>query len=326
MRNRLDAGVTTLEIRIAGMLLAGVCFAMLGQAEARSPLAVIAPPSIAKSFTPQPISVGGVSTLVFHVTNPNAGTALTGVAFTDTFPAGLSVAASLNATTTGCGAPTFAPAAGDTSLSFTGGTIAASGTCTVTVDVTVTTAGDKVNTTGNVTSTNGGAGNTGTSTLTVILQPPSIAKAFSPNSISVGGVSTLTFTVTNPNASTPLTGIAFTDTFPAGLNVAATPNATTTGCGAPTFAPAAGNTSLSFTGGTIASSGTCTVTVDVTTTTAGSKVNTTGNVTSTNGGIGTTGTNTLTSNPPGIPIASRWGLMLLALLLAAVAAWRLSAS
>ncbi|HEV8579345.1 MAG TPA: DUF11 domain-containing protein [Thermoanaerobaculia bacterium] len=255
----------------------------------------VAAPSITKAFSPNPIAVGGVSTLTFIITNPNAGTALTGVAFTDTFPAGLQVAATPNATSTGCGSPTYAPAAGNTLVSFSGGTIAASGTCTVTVDVTATTAGDKVNTTSNVTSTNGGSGNTGTSTLTVV-SPPSLAKAFSPNPIAVGGVSTLTFTITNPNAGTALTGVAFTDSFPAGLQVAATPNATTTGCGAPTFAPAAGNTSLSFSGGTIAASGTCTVTVDVTATTAGNKVNTTGNVTSTNGGTGNTGTATLAVN------------------------------
>jgi uncharacterized repeat protein (TIGR01451 family) len=263
-------------------------------------LLVISPPSIAKAFSPNPIAVGGVSTLTFTVSNPNAGTALTGVAFTDSFPAGLQVAATPNATTTGCGSPTFAPAAGNTSLSFSGGTIAASGTCTVTVDVTATTTGAKVNTTGNVTSTNGGTGNTGTDTLSVV-SPPSLAKAFSPNPIAVGGVSTLTFTVSNPNAGTALTGVAFTDSFPAGLQVAATPNATTTGCGSPIFAPAAGNTSVSFSGGTVAASGTCTVTVDVTATTTGAKVNTTGNVTSTNGGTGNTGTDTLTIvSPPSL--------------------------
>ncbi len=288
-------------------------------------LTVIAPPGISKSFAPNPIAVSGVSTLTFTVTNANSSTSLTGVAFADTFPAGLAVAATPNATTSGCGAPAFAPAAGNSSLSFTGGSIAASGTCTVTVDVTATTAGSKVNTTGNVTSTNGGTGNTGTGTLTVIA-PPGISKSFAPNPIFVGGVSTLTFTVTNPNAGTSLTGIAFADTFPAGLVVAATPNATTTGCGAPAFAPAAGNSSLSFTGGTIAASSTCTVTVAVTPTTVGSKVNTTGNVTSTNGGTGNTGTDTLTASPPGIPSTSQWGLMLLALVLAAAAVWRLGAS
>jgi len=116
---------------------------------------------------------------------------------------------------------------------------------------------------------------------------PTIAKAFSPNPIAVGGVSTLTFTLSNPNAGTSLTGVAFSDSFPAGLQVAATPNASTTGCGSPTFAPAAGNTSVSFSGGTIAASGACTVTVDVTATTSGSKVNTSGNVSSTETGVGT---------------------------------------
>jgi uncharacterized repeat protein (TIGR01451 family) len=260
-----------------------------------STLAVVSPPSLAKAFSPNPIAVGGVSTLTFTITNPNAGTALTGVAFTDSFPAGLQVAATPSATTSGCGSPTFAPAAGNTSVSFSGGTIAASGICTVTVNVTATTAGDKVNTTSNVTSTNGGTGNTGASTLAVV-SPPSISKAFSPNPIAVGGVSTLTFTITNPNAGTTLTGVAFTDSFPAGLQVAATPSATTTGCGSPPFAPAAGNTSVSFSGGTIAASGTCTVTVNVTATTAGDKVNTTSNVTSTNGGTGNTGTSTLAVN------------------------------
>jgi len=245
-----------------------------------------AAPTIAKAFSPNPIAVGGVSTLTFTLSNPNAGTSLTGVAFSDSFPAGLQVAATPNASTTGCGSPTFAPAAGNTSVSFSGGTIAASGACTVTVDVTATTSGSKVNTTGNVTSTNGGTGNTGTDTLNVV-SPPSIAKAFSPNPIAVGGVSTLTFTLSNPNAGTSLTGVAFSDSFPAGLQVAATPNASTTGCGSPTFAPAAGNTSVSFSGGTIAASGACTVTVDVTATTSGSKVNTSGNVSSTETGVGT---------------------------------------
>jgi hypothetical protein len=47
----------------------------------------------------------------------------------------------------------------------------------VTVDVTATTSGPKVNITGSVTSTNGGAGNTGTDTLEAV-SAPSIAKAF----------------------------------------------------------------------------------------------------------------------------------------------------
>jgi uncharacterized repeat protein (TIGR01451 family) len=249
-------------------------------------------PSISKVFSPNPIAIGGVSTLTFTITNLNAGTSLTGVAFTDSLPAGTAVAATPSTSTSGCGSPTFTPVAGDTTLTFSGGTIPASGTCTVTVAVTATTSGAKANTTGSVTSTNGGTGNTGSDTLNV-LSPPSIAKAFSPTSIGVGGMSTLTLTITNPNTGTALNGVAVTDSLPAGMAVAATPGASTTGCGSPTFAPVAGNTTLTFSGGTIAASGTCTITVNVTATSSGSKVNTTSTVTSTNGGTGNTGTATL---------------------------------
>ena len=259
-------------------------------------LTTVAPPSITKAFSPTSIPVGGVSTITLVITNPNASTALTGVAVTDTFPAGMTVATPPNATNT-CGG-TFAPNAGDPSVSLSGGSIAAGGNCTLTVDVTTSVAGASVNTTGNVTSTNGGTGNTATATLTTVA-PPSITKAFSPTSIPVGGVSTITLVITNPNASTALTGVAVTDTFPAGMTVATPPNATNT-CGG-TFAPNAGDPSVSLSGGSIAAGGNCTLTVDVTTSVAGASVNTTGNVTSTNGGTGNTGSATLnTVAPPSI--------------------------
>ncbi len=264
---------------------------------ATATLNVDAPPSIAKSFVPNSSAVTGVSTLSFSITNPNSATALTGVSFTDVFPAGVQVASPPNVSTIGCGTPTYAPAAGDTTLTFSGATILAADLCTVTVSVTATTTGAKVNTTGSVTSTNGGTGNTGTDTLTV-LASPTIANAFLPNQIAVNGLSTLSFTITNPNTGTAFTGVAFADTFPAGVQVAGTPGATTSGCGTPTFAPAGGNTSLSFSGATVAASGTCTVTINVTGTTAGTKINTTGNVTSTNGGTGNTATDTLTVIAP----------------------------
>ena len=253
---------------------------------------VVAAPAISKSFSPDPVAVGGTSTLTFTITNPDTATALTSVGFTDSLPAGLEVASTPNVSISNCGTPTFSPTAGATSLTFSAGTIAASGTCTVSVDVVATTAGDKNNTSGAVTSTNGGTGNTASDTLTV-LAAPSITKAFSPDLIAVDGTSTLSFTITNPNAGTALTGVAFTDSFPSGLEVASTPNASTSNCGTPTFAPTAGATSLTFSAGTIAASGTCTVSVDVTATTAGVKDNTTGNVTSTNGGTGNTANDTL---------------------------------
>src|SRR5262249_20311930 len=65
-----------------------------------------------------------------------------------------------------------------------------------------------------------------TATLTVV-SPPTISKAFTPTSIAVGATSQLSFTITNPNSSTTLTGVNFTDTLPVGLTVA---DSSTTPC------------------------------------------------------------------------------------------------
>lgn len=117
-------------------------------------LTVIAPPTIEKSFSPDPIVSGGTSTLTFVLTNSNPGNALSSVAFLDTFPtspAAMVVANPTGASTTNCGSPTFSPTAGSGSISFTGGTIAAGGTCVVKVNVTAPTNGTYNNTSDAVT-------------------------------------------------------------------------------------------------------------------------------------------------------------------------------
>ena len=289
----LDAGSVT-NTATAGGSFAGNPVTSPADSETVT-LTVVGPPSISKAFSPSAISVGGTSTLTFTVTNANAGTALTGVGFSDSLPTGVEVASTPNASTSGCGTPTFSPGAGDLTLTFSGGTIAGGGTCTVAVDVTGTTVGTKNNITGNVTSTNGGTGNTASDTLTVV-GPPSISKAFAPASISVGGTSALTFTVTNPNAGTALTGVAFTDTLPSGLTVA---SSTSSECGGTLTVTAPDGIALS--GGTIGAGGSCSFDVTVTGSTAGTKNNITGNVTSTNGGTGNTASDTLTVvGPPSI--------------------------
>ena len=238
--------------------------------------------------------LNSTATLAFTLTNPNP-TALTGVSFTDALPSGLQVATTPNASAP-CG--TFAPNAGATTLSFSAGTLASSATCIVSVNITGTTAGVKNNTTGNVTSTQGGTGGTASATVTV-LSPPSISKAFGVANIPPGGTTTLTFTITNPNAANQLLGVAFTDPLPSGLAVASTPGASTS-CGG-TFAPNAGDTTLNFSGATIAAAGTCTVSVNITGTTPGVKNNTTGAVTSTNAGTGNTASASITvASPPTI--------------------------
>ena len=167
----------------------------------------------------------------------------------------------------------------------------------VTFTVTPTIAGDLANTgtvdpDGNVIELNE-SNNTATDTVTVIA-PPSIEKQFIPEAIAVGDASTLTFTIFNTNTSIGLTGVSFTDSLPAGLQVANPPNASTSGCGTPTFNPVTGDAIISFSDALIPETGSCSVNVDVIATTSGVKNNTTSNVTSTNGGTGNTSSYTLT--------------------------------
>lgn len=120
-----------------------------------------------------------------------------------------------------------------------------------------------------------------------IVDPTSstIAKSFTPATVGIGGISRLTITITNANPAT-VSGYNFTDPLPTTsspstqMQVAATPNATTSACGSPTFSPSAGATTLSFSNGTIAGNGTCSISVDVTTTTVApvSYTNTTNNL------------------------------------------------
>ena len=90
---------------------------------------VVSAPTVAKSFSPNPIPAGGVSTLTVRLTNPN-NTALTGASITDPLPSGLTPVAGTAATT--CGGIANQTVS---SLTLTGGTIPANGNCTLTVQV-----------------------------------------------------------------------------------------------------------------------------------------------------------------------------------------------
>ncbi|HEX5233969.1 MAG TPA: hypothetical protein VFW25_01425 [Silvibacterium sp.] len=248
---------------------------------ANASITVVGPPVITKAFGAASIPLNGSTSLSFTIQNGNA-VALTGVGFNDTLPAGL-VVSTPNGLTGSCGAGTISAGGGTVSLS--GSTLSASASCTFSVNVTGTTAGVKNNTTSAVTSTQGGTGGTASASLTVVA-PPSISKAFGAATIAVNGTTSLTLTITNPNTGVALSGVAVADTFPSGLEVAATP-AATNGCGGTlTATPSSGSISLS--GGTVAASASCTITVNVTAISPGAILNTTGPVTSTNGGTGGT--------------------------------------
>jgi streptogramin lyase len=124
----------------------------------------VAPPSIAKAFGAAAIQVFGGTSLTFTISNPNTS-ALSGIGFSDTLPAGL-IVATPNGRVGSCGGAVTATPTSN-SIALTGGTLAAGGNCNISVNVIGKTVGVKVNTTGNVTSTEGGSGNTASANLTV---------------------------------------------------------------------------------------------------------------------------------------------------------------
>ena len=115
--------------------------------------AVLSPLTVSKAYLPSSISAGGVSTLRIQVTNPNA-VALSGVAFTDSYPSLVQNAATPNAAVTGagCSASSLAATGGGSSFAVTGATIPAAGNCLFTVNVTSNTAGIYGNATSAVTT------------------------------------------------------------------------------------------------------------------------------------------------------------------------------
>ncbi len=247
---------------------------------ASATLTVLPKPTISKAFASPNIAINGITTLSLIVTNPSTTLALSNVAFTDNFPANLSIA-SPNALISDCGGIVTATATTGL-VSLSGGSIAINSSCTITVDVTSSVVGSYSNTTSGVSSAQtGAAGAVSNTAVLTVLATPTISKAFSPTAIPTDGASTLTLTITNPNGIA-LSGLAFTDNFPANLVVAANPNIVST-CGG-TFAPAAADVSINLTGGTVAASTSCTVSVDVTSSITGTYSNTSGGVASTQTG------------------------------------------
>ena len=124
--------------------------------------------------------------------------------------------------------------------------------------------------------------------------PPTFAKAFMPDVINAGGISTLRFTIDNSASALAATSLAFIDTLPAGV-VVAIPSVTANTCGG-TLSAVAGSGMISSSGGSIAAAASCTIDVDVTSIVSGMHVNTTNSLSSSSGDSGTA-TDTLTVIP-----------------------------
>jgi uncharacterized repeat protein (TIGR01451 family) len=181
---------------------------------------VVAPPVISKAFGAASIPLNGSTSLTFTIQNNNTTTTLTGVAFSDTFPAGLAIA-SPNGLTGSCGAGTITATAGSGTVSLSGATLAASGSCTFAVNVTGTAGGTQINTTGNVTSTEGGTGGTASASITVLAPDLTIASTHTGNFRQGQPGASYTLTATN-SGSAPTSGtVTVVDTLPSSLTATA---------------------------------------------------------------------------------------------------------
>src|SRR5512143_2740018 len=180
------------------------------------------PAEMNKSFSPISIAAGGVSRLDVTIYNPNAFQ-LINASWTDDLigvQPGLAIASPMGLTNS-CGGSVTA-VAGSTKFSLSGGTVPAQvgiapGSCTVSIYVTSTTAGNLINTipAGALTSTGEGSNITNTSpasaTLNVAGTPiPSISKSFSPGTIWAGGTSQLSIMIRNNEPGTTLTQVSLT--------------------------------------------------------------------------------------------------------------------
>ena len=241
-----------------------------------------APAVLTKSFSPDPIAVNATSRLTFILTNPNPSNALTGATFIDSLPAGLRVANPPDYDTN-CAGALWTPAATDTVLNFSGGTIPAGGSCYARVEIEATSSGPHLNVSGYLATTEGGVNTSSTTTATLTaLLPPVIDKTFIPNPILANGESSLVFSVTNPNPNNIISTVIFTDDLPSSPDqmtfIPASP-IPHSGCGNNINAQWTNNTRLRFAAETIAPGGTCTVTATVTAPSVGTYVNTTSAVT-----------------------------------------------
>lgn len=227
--------------------------------------------SAALEIQPATLVVGSSATLTLRLTNPESLPA-TG-SWTIRYPEGL-VNAAVPSFTTSCSSGGFSAAPGGKSVSVFGFAIPAKGDCTSSVSVTssnvgsyeVTVAPSDVGASVGGSPAVMGAGLRALLEVKAALLGPLVAKSFSPGSIMTGANATLTVSLSNPNAS-PMTGVGFTDTLPAGL---ASSGAVSNSCGG----TASGGSGLSLSGGTLQANGGCQVSIAVSATTAGSYTNT----------------------------------------------------
>ena len=226
-----------------------------------------AAPAFSKLFDPDTIIQGALTSLTYTIDNSASLVAAANLTFTDNLPNDVVLDFTQTPLDNQCGG-TLVAASGTNEVSLSGATLAAGGTCTIKVGLRSDVADVYRSSSGGLTSSLGQSGSA-QATLTVNgAAAPSFAKLFDPNSITQGGLTTLTYTIDNAGALVSADDLTFTDIFPTGLEVdlSQTPIANT--CGGTVTAQTGGSTVV-LTRGSVGTGASCTITLGVTSAVAG---------------------------------------------------------
>src|ERR1051325_642981 len=149
--------------------------------------------------------------------------------------------------------------------------------------------------------------------------PLTMSKTFNPSTVAVGGAATttMTVTITNPNGFS-VSGISFSDTYPAGL-VPDQVGAYTCSAGSAVF----NGSGWALSNVTLGANTSCSVPISMHATITGPITNTTSQVTGTGVPPGGPASATLNVSPLSIPTLSGWMLLALGMAIAAMAVSRI---
>ena len=174
------------------------------------------PVSITQQFGAPSIPLNGSTSLLLRISHTsNAGLPIAGIGFNDGLPPGL-IVATPSGLSTSCDGSASA-VSGSASVKLSDATLPVGAMCTVSLDVVGVLAGIQDN---EVTvNSDAGMGDTSSVPVTVVA-PPTLATEFGAASLSLGGSTSVTFTVRNTNATSSLTAVGFADALPGGLRVA----------------------------------------------------------------------------------------------------------
>lgn len=175
-----------------------------------------AAPTLSKAFIPSTINEGGTSTLNITLSNSGPMAAWLIAPLTDTLPDGVTIAA---APATNCDG--IATAATST-VTLTGGSVPANGSCMISVVVTAASCGSHINTlaAGALQTSTGTNAGPALATLTVACASGvTVGKEFVPGTITAGGTSLINIYLSNSDDTDAVLTAPFTDTLPSGLTI-----------------------------------------------------------------------------------------------------------